>query len=373
MAKPMMEAVERLPRLMKSARVAVKEVLALKEGERVLIVTNPEHEVFPIAGSLYYAAEEAGAKPVLMVQAIKSQTDFAEDAVLEAIASGPDVVLSISANKLGKDPHHMKRPLKARGKKYDHIFNYLLDTKKIRSFWSPSITQDMFIRTVPINYRELRSTASRLKKVLDRGESVHITTDRGTDIRIGIQGRAAKSDDGDFTKPGTGGNIPCGEVFISPALGASEGTIVFDGSIASDRGVIVIEEPITVKVKDGFVKSITGGKEARKLREVLKRAERNIHSMVSSRSISSRMGKEYMSNLRNLGELGIGLNPKARIVGNILEDEKAFNTCHIAIGSNYDQDARTVIHLDGIIMKPTLTVQTKTREVEIMKNGKLLV
>ena len=56
---------------------------------------------------------------------------------------------------------------------------------------------------------------------------------------------------------------------------------------------------------------------------------------------------EYLKNIYNLGELGIGLNEKAKIVGNMLEDEKVFKTCHIAVGLNYDQDARALIHFDG--------------------------
>ncbi len=33
-----------------------------------------------------------------------------------------------------------------------------------------------------------------------------------------------------------------------------------------------------------------------------------------------------------VGELGIGLNPRARLTGNLLEDEKGGKTAHIALG-----------------------------------------
>ena len=59
-------------------------------------------------------------------------------------------------------------------------------------------------------------------------------------------------------------------------------------------------------------------------------------------------------NARNIGELGIGLNPAASINGNMLEDEKAFHTCHFAIGQNYDNDAPSLIHLDGVVRNPTI-------------------
>lgn len=38
----------------------------------------------------------------------------------------------------------------------------------------------------------------------------------------------------------------------------------------------------------------------------------------------------------------------------MLEDEKAFKTCHFAIGSNYDEDAPSLIHLDGVVKDPTI-------------------
>ena len=54
--------------------------------------------------------------------------------------------------------------------------------------------------------------------------------------------------------------------------------------------------------------------------------------------LAAGQGAIYKKNARNIGELGIGLNPAASITGNMLEDEKAFHTCHFAIGENYDDD-----------------------------------
>ena len=72
-------------------------------------------------------------------------------------------------------------------------------------------------------------------------------------------------DDGDFSKPGTGGNIPAGEVFISPVVGKTEGTIVYDGSMTFSDGDSILETPITCKIENGFVTDIKGGTEARRL------------------------------------------------------------------------------------------------------------
>jgi leucyl aminopeptidase (aminopeptidase T) len=349
--------------LERAAAVAVRDILGIGKGEGVLIVTNPVPDVEAISRALYRQTEKAGGAPLLLVQPVKGQLDYADPAVINALASEPPVVLSISHEKLGKDRAAMARPIrvkhrgKRRYKRYYHVFDYLLQERRCRSFWSPGVTVDMFNRTVPIDYGLLRERAARLGYAMTRAEEVTITSPGGTDLVIGLKGRRARKDDGNFKKPGTGGNVPAGEVFISPELGTSRGTIVFDGSISSDKGEIIIKRPITCSVEGGFVKKVSGSGEARRLRGTLERSVKKVRAMVADGSIPSKLGKEFERNTYNLGELGIGLNPAAGIVGNMLEDEKAFRTCHIALGSNYDNDAEALTHLDGLIREPTISVQ----------------
>ena len=361
-------------RLTNAARVAVREVLRAVKGERVLIITNPNPEVRLISEAVYDAASEIGALPTLIIQAVKSQLDFADETVIHALRAEPEIAISVSHSKLGKDRFGMTKKYKHGKKSYDHIFHYLLGTKKTRSFWSPSVTVNMFQRTVPIDYKALRRTSARLKKAFDKAHSAHITSDLGCDLHIGLKGRKAFTDDGDFSKPGTGGNLPAGEMYISPELGSSEGTLVYDGCISSDRGVILIKEPIRIKVKHNMVAGIAGRAEARQLKSTLERARKTTRKLAAEGKVAKRDLPGYLKNIRNLGELGIGLNEKARIVGNMLEDEKVFRTCHIAIGSNYDEDAKALIHLDGLIRNPTIEIEdARGGATLVMEKGRLVL
>ncbi|WP_048148301.1 aminopeptidase [Palaeococcus ferrophilus] len=343
------------------SRIVMRDVLALERGEEVLIVTNPG-EVLGISLSLFEAAREMGGKPTVLVQEAKGTLDYAERAVLEALKSEPDVVISISQKKLGKDPHGLHVGYVGRdGRKYAHIFEKLLHgDRRIRAFWSPGIDTYTYLRAVPIDYGRLRDEAKVLAEILDRGREVHITSDAGTDLWMSIEGRKALKDDGDFRKPGRGGNIPAGEVFISPAVGRSEGTIVFDGTIGLGGESVVPKTPVKVKVKGGFVVSIEGGTEAGRLEEAIKSAERRALEMDK---------KELARNSWHLGELGIGLNPRAKMSGKLLEDEKLRNTVHIAIGANYDNDAPALNHFDCLIMNPTVEVDGE----RIMEKGRFLI
>ena len=54
----------------------------------------------------------------------------------------------------------------------------------------------------------------------------------------------------------------------------------------------------------------------------------------------------------------------------MLEDEKVYGTCHFAIGSNYDEDAPAMIHLDGLVKNPTIVAIMADASVKtLMKDG----
>ena len=78
-----------------------------------------------------------------------------------------------------------------------------------------------------------------------------------------------------------------------------------------------------------------------------------------------------------IGELGVGLNPKARLTGNLLEDEKAGGTAHIAFGYNENMPFgknNSKTHRDFLFYNPTFSVEYEdgSRKV-IIKDGKVMV
>ena len=411
------------------AEIIVRDVCRVKKSERVLIVANPETNM--IAQDLFEAVKKAGGVPVLMFQTVKNSFDNASPEVLASIATNPDLCFSVSSSKLGKDPGAAAHPyVDAKGTKFMHIFDFLLNGKKsMRAVWMPGITQEMYERAVQIDYKELASRCAVLKKAYEKAVSVHVTSPGGTDVVVPVAGRKAMEDDGDFSKAGTGGNIPAGEVFISPVVGTggvqdegnildkikqkigaqgdaedagtageqggaegkgaqeageraeeksvqtasgTNGKIVFDGSMSFGDGDALLETPIVVQVSDGFVTDIDGGDEAARLKKTIADAEAKSLAMEKEGKLPEGQGSVYRRNARNIGELGIGLNPAAVITGNMLEDEKAFHTCHFAIGENYDNDAPALIHLDGIVREPTIEIAYEDGSVRtILQNGDL--
>ncbi len=358
-----------------AADVAVRQSLKIAADERVIIVTNPAHDVLAISEALFNAIAEAGGHPSIIIQPEKGQMDYAEESVIAAFDSQPDVLISISSEKIGKDREGIETPYEWDGVNYDHVYHYqLYGARTLRSFWSPSVTVEMFKKTVPIDYAALHSTCKKIASVIDRASSIHVTNANGTDIVIGVEGRKGKCDDGDYSQPGQGGNLPAGEVFVSPVVGSSRGVIVYDGSISNAAGDIIIKTPIRCEVADGFVTSISGGEEAKAIETTVNNAQAQALQMGKEGRLPAEKAEQYAKDARNIGELGIGLNPKAEIVGNMLEDEKALHTCHFAIGQNYDDDAPALIHLDGLVSKPTIiAIGPDGRETVIEKDGELVL
>lgn len=347
--------------LNKAATIALQDVLQLRSGEEVLILTNPEETVFTIAKALFDEARAIGGKPVLVMQEKKVTATCAERLVLEAVRAEPDILITLTKARAGKDPYGLQIGYVGRdGRRFDHIIDKVTKgDRRVRGFSSPNANPDIFARCVPLDYEAMRRRASALKGLLDSGNTVHVNSPGGTDVSISITGRRAFANTGDYRLPGQFGNLPAGEVYISPSLGSGTGKIAFDGTISTLNGPQIPAAPVVLTFKDGFVERISGP--MANLVEL---------TIAEGEAMARAVGNdEECRNCRHLGEFGIGINDKARITGVILEDEKALKTCHFALGSNYDFDAPAIIHRDMLVMNPSVWVD----DLQVMKNGKLLL
>lgn len=199
----------------------------------------------------------------------------------------------------------------------------------------PGITEDTLVRCLGADVLRIARRADRVAEILTRGRVARITNPAGTDVTLPIDGIRAIASRGLILEPGQFGNLPSGEAYLMPVEGAAQGTVVVDGAMA---GLGVIEdEPIRIRVVDGLAVEVSGGSEARRLLALMDRA-----------------GPES----RNVAELGVGTNDRARITGTILEDEKILGTVHVAFGNNASMGGTVKVpfHLDGVILAPTLVV-----------------
>jgi len=332
---------------------AIKRVfekcLAAKD-EHILIITDQGFKNKRVAGMLsgsyYLAAKELGLTATIIIQDPKFRGEKASQDVLNAfydLRKKSIVILSLSS-KLGsiKD---LGGSFRTYAKENQHRF--------ISSMSLGHLETEKFaflINSIDVDYDKMREKGNALKKQLDNADEVHITTKKGTDFIYNIKGKEAKVNTGDYTQPGKGGNLPAGEVYIAPKWKHVEGTVIIDGSSSTREGTQLCNEPIKLTIKKDEVIKVEGGVEAKKLESTLDWAY---------------MKAKYPWGIRRVGELGIGINERANIVGATIVDEKTLGTAHIGIGSNYwfGGTIYAIIHLDQIFRNPKIELDGKEIKV----------
>ncbi|MDA1197124.1 MAG: aminopeptidase [Nanoarchaeota archaeon] len=319
--------------------------------EKILIIGDEGYEkkrIAPVMAIAYYlAARELRLNAKLILQKPKERGQEADEEVIESLKSlqEKNVVFVNVSNKLGGLEDITKSFRKFCTKK-KHRF---ISAMSLGGLPTESVSE--VIDAIDIDYKPLQSSLKMLRDILDKGKVVHVTSKAGTDLYYGIEGMKALMADGDYKNPGTGGNFPAGETYI-PCKGNSNvyGTVVIDGSSRNRKGTLVIKNPITLTIVEGSITKIEGGKEAKALKETLEWAAKRA---------------KHPSTVYRIGELGFGMNPKAKIIGSTLVDEKTQGTAHIAIGSNYWMGGSiyAIIHLDQIFRDIEVEVDGKKIEV----------
>jgi len=313
--------------LVHGARIAVEQCLGVRAGEVVLVVCD--RPCRSIGRALFDAAVRLGADAQLMEMLPRAEHGVEPPATVAAAMAGAQVVLAPTSKSLTHT--EARRTATNAGARVATL---------------PGITEDIMSRALLADYGAIERRTLLLADRLRGKSTVRVNTPAGTDITFSVSGREPYSDTGVLRKPGIT-NLPAGEAFLAPVEGTGEGIIAVDGSIGTSG---ILESPIFIRVERGYATDIGGHPYAGKLVEAMER-----------------VGPEA----RNLAELGIGTNEAARLVGNVLEDEKILGTVHLAFGDNRSMGGtvRAPFHQDGILLRPTVWVDGEC----VLRDGKLLV
>lgn len=326
-----------MAKMSEGATNALKVVLELKAKEKVLVVTDERKT--EIGKAFADASKKLKAK-VNMYILKEKQRPFKEipDDLIPML-EGNDIIINAFEGFPEETPFRIKLLKKE-------------TSLNARVGHCPGITKEMMTEgPMTADYKEIAKNINALIKKFKNAKEVHITAESGTDIKLNIENRDFETDV--LIKRGTFGNLPAGELWCAPVENKANGVIVCDGSIG-DLGQV--KKPLTIEVKKGKIVSVSSddGKLAKKVMELS-----SIDEMASV-----------------IGELGIGLNPQARITGNLLEDEKAGKTAHIAFGNNEKMPNgknNSKTHRDYLFYKPNFLVKYKDgKEKILIKDGEVV-
>jgi leucyl aminopeptidase (aminopeptidase T) len=311
----------------KAGTVVMRDCMAVRSDESVLIVTDDKAID---EAAIFFEAAKQFTKNVTLIT-MPAGTEHAQEPLPEVASLMKQYTVALLVTTCSLSHTQARKAACVAG-------------TRIASM--PTITHEMILRTLPIDYTEIAELSTQVATLQTAGSAVHITSPRGTDLQFSINGRTAIADTGVLNNSGDFGNLPAGEAFIAPVEGTANGTIVFDGCFAD----IKLDQPITVIVKNGHATDITGGEAARVLVNKL-----------------AAVGKDGY----NIAEFGIGTNKTARLNDNLLEVEKVYGTCHIALGNNatFGGEVDVPFHSDGVILKPTIEIDNK----QVIKSGRFLI
>ena len=311
----------------KAVRTVLDDCLGVREGENVLVVTDPSRSAIGIA--LVEEARRMGAEAVIAEMTERAGNGVEPPPQVASAMLAADVVAAPTTMSLS---HTEAR--------------HQASAKGVRVATLPGITEDMLVRTMNADYSGVRERSAAVAEALSQGAEVRITSPAGTDLMVGIEGREGLSDDGDLRAAGAFGNLPAGEGFIAPVEGKTSGTIVFDGSLGS---LGILEEPLTIVIEDGYAEKFSGGA-----------ADEFVKSI-----------EQYGRDAFAVAELGIGTNDTAMLTGQVLEDEKILGTVHVALGDNHNfgGSIRVSSHQDGVVLDATVTIDGKV----VLQDGRLSI
>lgn len=193
-----------------------------------------------------------------------------------------------------------------------------------------TVTEDMALRALNVNYHELSMLTRKVAKTFASAQEICVRSGNGEEFYAEIANQPVIYLDGLARTPGQISALPAGVVATLPIPASAQGRIVLNGSLT---GFGLLRDPIVLEVKSGRVVRISGGKEARKLEGLLRRADEGAW---------------------HVAEIGVGTNPKAVYTGNLVEDERVLGSAHVGFGRNTHLGGviMSSLHLDGTIRNP---------------------
>jgi len=293
--------------------------LGLRPGEELLVVCDDK--LCELAYDFCKASQSLGIETsYLLIKPLKMHGQE-PPAVVSAALNRADAVVLFTSMSLS---HTRAR------KTASHKFG-----TRIASL--PGVNAAMLNRSICIDYLKLHKKAKKLSQVLTKAKKIEVFTKRRIWLSMSVQNRLGFSDDGLYLKNSAFGNLPAGEVCIGPLEGTTNGRLIID---ASAPFIGKIKKPIEIIIKNGYAQNVPLSK---------------MKSLV----------KDYGKKVLSVAELGIGLNPKAKVTGNVLEDEKAIGTAHVALGNNKSFGGRIDCpsHIDFVFFNPTILVDGRKLKI----------
>jgi leucyl aminopeptidase (aminopeptidase T) len=315
------------PALRRDAALIVDTCLSVAEGDVVTIITDDAH--LPQAQAVATLAVERGAFPVVMnnewqVRRALQDTRFpmAPPRNLHQAMVRSDEVIIIT------------------NLEWANRFAHVAAVKETCANNAKIASVEEGMGTWTLTEQDIREATQRARdaiRALEGWKRVRVTSAKGTDVVVSIEGRPALEVTPIKQRGQMMGPVPLwAEVAFAAVEDQTNGRIVVDGVMLGIGLTGQVREPIALTIEGGRATRIEGGAEAERLRRVL----------------------EGVENADIIGEFAFGTSTKSPY-GSPSEKGR-LGTVHFALGDNHNAYPGgrnvSVLHLDGVVLNATMQI-----------------
>jgi leucyl aminopeptidase (aminopeptidase T) len=315
----------------RGAKTVIETCAGARPGEHVLIVADTRMSSF--TAILAAAAWAAQCEPMIVTMVPRSADGQEPPPAIAAAMKSTDIFVCPVSTSI-THTRAVKEAAEAGA----------------RGIMLTQFTENMLVSGgIEADFLALAPICQKVADAMAGCRHIHLTTSSGTDLTLSATGRRGNALTC-LVKPGQFSPVPNVEANVSPVEGSANGVIIVNASIPY-AGIGLLTEPVRCEVAGGFITSITGGSQADMLRK----------------SLASRQDP----NVYNIAELGVGLNPKCRFTGIMLEDEGVFGSVHIGTGTSLTLggNVKAACHYDLIMTGATIVADGRT----VLANGEVTV
>ncbi|MCE9548261.1 MAG: hypothetical protein K8T25_22540 [Planctomycetia bacterium] len=307
----------------------------LAAHERALVLCQPQ--TVDVAGPVFAAAQAiAGESRLLIIEPPQMHGAEPPENAAEAMAQA-DVIFCLTAKSLAHTS--ARKAATDRGARFLSLPDYSIEQLESDS--------------LGVDFESLVPGAEALARALNDAARIVIHTGAGRDraeLALNVANRRANCCPGLARQPGTLASPPDAEVSIPPWEDSAEGILWVNGSIPC-RPLGQLAEPLGLVIERGKIVWFIGHAPTADA----------VTALLSGHSDAARVAAEF----------GIGLNPRARLCGRMLEDEGCLGTIHVGFGSNATIGGTNAVafHLDFV----TAGASVWADDVLLMDEGRHLV
>ena len=299
---------------------AMQDLACIKSGENVLIFADTNTDMDLAQACLSMALTLTSNAQLIVVRKMGRaekavMTEVAHHAILHA-----DVVVALCETRVMQSTA-LREALQTRC--------------RVISTTPPGIEDYLIKGVAEVNFDKMLHNAKIVSELWRKTKVCRVTSAAGSDFTCEFTGRPVEIGDGAARKTGDIGFFPGIQINIAPIEETINGIAVVDGSISPGG---LVSTPVKLRLEAGKIVGIDGGADAT--------------------SWAAWLAAMQEPKVYEMCHFSVGMNPQAKMSGNMIQDERVVGALTIGFGNQADSFQGKVghcnFHVDAVLACPQI-------------------